>query len=145
MVETSETSNQTVDFCVPSSVDVASLHALQITVVKLNGQNYLECAQSVKLALDGRGKIGIIQQSFCVDTPQQNGVAEIKIVPRALVFSNNYLGPLRFISNQDKTKSKLDRKTRQCIFLRYAVSQKGYKCFDPIMKIYFVTMDTVFF
>ncbi|GAV82288.1 UBN2_3 domain-containing protein, partial [Cephalotus follicularis] len=31
---------------------------LQLTVHKLNGQNYLEWVQSVKLAIDGRGKLG---------------------------------------------------------------------------------------
>ncbi|KAI3456023.1 hypothetical protein Pfo_012686 [Paulownia fortunei] len=31
---------------------------LQLTVHKLNGKNYLEWAQSVKLAIDGRGKLG---------------------------------------------------------------------------------------
>ena len=32
--------------------------SLQITVHKLDGSNYLEWAQSVKLVIDGRGKIG---------------------------------------------------------------------------------------
>ncbi|KAG6679563.1 hypothetical protein I3842_14G138300 [Carya illinoinensis] len=32
--------------------------ALYLTAAKLNGHNYLEWAQSVKLAIDGRGKIG---------------------------------------------------------------------------------------
>ncbi|KAG2725978.1 hypothetical protein I3760_01G090300 [Carya illinoinensis] len=32
--------------------------ALYLTTTKLNGHNYLEWAQSVKLAIDGRGKIG---------------------------------------------------------------------------------------
>ena len=32
--------------------------ALYLTVTKLNGHNYLEWAQPVKLAIDGRGKIG---------------------------------------------------------------------------------------
>lgn len=31
---------------------------LQLTVHKLNGKNYLKWAQSVKLAIDGRGKLG---------------------------------------------------------------------------------------
>ena len=32
--------------------------SFQLTSHKLNGRNYLEWAQSVKLAIDGRGKLG---------------------------------------------------------------------------------------
>ena len=34
--------------------------SLQITIHRLNGTNYLEWAQSVKLAIDGRGKLGYL-------------------------------------------------------------------------------------
>ncbi|KAL3513994.1 hypothetical protein ACH5RR_026711 [Cinchona calisaya] len=36
----------------------ASHHSFQLTSHKLDGRNYLEWAQSVKLAIDGRGKLG---------------------------------------------------------------------------------------
>ena len=39
-----------------SSADFHS--SFQLTIRKLNGKNYLEWAQSVKLAIDGRGKLG---------------------------------------------------------------------------------------
>ena len=43
------------------SVDNVSLGStLQITFHKLNGNNYLEWSQSVKLAVDGRGKLGYL-------------------------------------------------------------------------------------
>ncbi|KAL3520401.1 hypothetical protein ACH5RR_018550 [Cinchona calisaya] len=35
-----------------------SHHSFQLTSHKLDGRNYLEWAQSVKLAIDGRGKLG---------------------------------------------------------------------------------------
>ncbi|RVW39537.1 Retrovirus-related Pol polyprotein from transposon RE1 [Vitis vinifera] len=42
-----------------SSADFStSLSSFQLTIHKLNGKNYLEWAQSVKLAIDGRGKLG---------------------------------------------------------------------------------------
>lgn len=44
-----------------SATPIASLQpisSLQIIVHKLNGANYLEWAQSMKLAIDGRGKLG---------------------------------------------------------------------------------------
>ena len=37
---------------------VGSNMSLFLTTHKLNGRNYLEWAQSVKLAIDGRGKLG---------------------------------------------------------------------------------------
>ena len=43
---------------IQSSFDLGSHStSLQITVIRLNGKNYLEWAQSVKLAIDGRGKL----------------------------------------------------------------------------------------
>ena len=43
----------------PASADYYSQNsAPYLTVTKLNGHNYLEWAQSIKLAIDGRGKIG---------------------------------------------------------------------------------------
>ena len=42
-----------------SSADFSTSHSsFQLTIHKLNGKNYLEWAQSVKLAIDGRGKLG---------------------------------------------------------------------------------------
>ena len=43
------------------SVDLSSSgSSLQITIHKLNGKNYLEWFQSIKLANDGRGKLGYL-------------------------------------------------------------------------------------
>ncbi|RVW73986.1 Retrovirus-related Pol polyprotein from transposon RE1 [Vitis vinifera] len=42
-----------------SSADFSTSHSsFQLTIHKLNGKNYLEWAQFVKLAIDGRGKLG---------------------------------------------------------------------------------------
>ena len=35
-------------------------NSIQITVHRLNGRNFLEWSQSVKLAIDGRGKLGYL-------------------------------------------------------------------------------------
>lgn len=37
---------------------VVSSNSLQLTMNKLNGKNYLEWAQTVKLVIDGKGKLG---------------------------------------------------------------------------------------
>ena len=34
--------------------------SFQLTVEKLNGKNYLEWAQSIKLVIDGKGKLGYL-------------------------------------------------------------------------------------
>ena len=44
--------------------------SLQLTVHKLNGKNYLEWAQCVKLVIDGKGKLGHL-------TSEQNQLLEI--------------------------------------------------------------------
>ena len=43
-----------------STTDITTKDSLQITVVRLNANNYLEWTQSVKLAVDGRGKLGYL-------------------------------------------------------------------------------------
>lgn len=143
---------------------------------------------------------GIVHQSSCVDTPQQNGIAERKNkhlleVARALLFQTmvpkylwgeailtaTYLinrmpskvlkfntplnmllkcfptnrlssnlplkifGCMTFIHVNTPNQSKLDPRAKRCVFVGYASSQKGYKCFDPISKKFFVTMDVTFF
>ncbi|CAN1129341.1 Retrovirus-related Pol polyprotein from transposon TNT 1-94, partial [Linum perenne] len=142
---------------------------------------------------------GIIHQSSCRDTPQQNGVAERKNrhlleVTRALMFSSNipkYLWghalltaaylinrvpskvlkfktplqvfqtsfpysritsdlPLKifgctcFVLTPPQFHSKLDPRSEKCIFVGYSPTQKGYKCFNPITKRLFVSMNVVF-
>ena len=45
----------------PSPITGESSHtSMHITVHRLNGSNYLEWSQSVKLAIDGRGKLGYL-------------------------------------------------------------------------------------
>ena len=43
-----------------STMDITTNVSLQITVVRLNASNYLEWAQSIKLVIDGRGKLGYL-------------------------------------------------------------------------------------
>ena len=39
---------------------------------------------------------------------------------------------------------KLDPQAVKCVFVGYASTQKGYKCWDPIGKRLFVSMDVTF-
>jgi len=144
---------------------------------------------------------GVIHVSSCVDTPQQNGVAERKNrhlleVARSLMFTNHvpkhfwgeailtatYLInrmpsrvlkfqrprqvllqafphaksfssnlPLRifgcssFVHIHQQNRSKLDPKSLKCIFLGYSSHQKGYKCYSPVTKKTYNSMDVTFF
>jgi len=143
---------------------------------------------------------GIVHQSSCNNTPQQNGVAERKNkhlleVTRSLTLSNNvpkylwgeavltstYLinrmpskilkfqtplncfkehfpssrlshdlplkvfGCTAFVHVHDINRGKLDPRARKCVFVGYPSTQKGYKCFDPISKFFFISMDVTFF
>ena len=142
----------------------------------------------------------IVHLSFCVDTPQQNGIAERKNwhlleVARSLMFSTHvpkhFLGeavltatylinrmPSRilkfktpcqsllqifphtkiissldlkifkcsaFVHIHQQHRRKIDPKSIKCIFIAYSSHQKGYKCYSPITKRVYNSMDVTFF
>lgn len=68
-----------------------SHHFLQLTSQKLNGKNYLEWAQSVKLAINGRGKLGYltgdITQPKEGDSARQTWSSENSLVIASLINS----------------------------------------------------------
>ncbi|CAN1319888.1 Retrovirus-related Pol polyprotein from transposon TNT 1-94 [Linum perenne] len=159
-----------------------------------NGTEYFKASLSSFL-----NSHGIIHQSSCPYTPQQNGIAERKNrhlleVARALMFSKNvpkYLWgdavltaaylinrlpskvlnfqtpiqvfktcfphqrllnelPLKvfgctvFVLLPQQSRTKIEPRSRKCIFLGYAAQQKGYKCLDPQNNRIFITVNTVF-
>lgn len=145
-------------------------------------------------------KHGIIHQSSCVNSPQQNGISERKNrhlleVARSLLFTANLpklfwgdailtacflinrqpskilkfntpLSVLRshfpssrvfselelrvfgckaFVHNLIPARCKFDPRSFECVFLGYSSSQKGYRCYYPPQKRYFVSHDVSFF
>ena len=146
-------------------------------------------------------KHGIVHISSCMDTPQQNGVAErknihllevahankftndvpkhfwgeavliatylinrmpsrvlkfqtprqvlITIQPHILTFTSDL--PLRvfgctpFFHVHHNHRTKLDLKSLKCIFLNYSSCQKDYKCYSPLTRKVYNSMDVTFF
>jgi hypothetical protein len=38
---------------------------------------------------------------------------------------------IAYVHVPDEKRSKLDPKAKKCIFIRYSLEQKGYRCFNP--------------
>lgn len=53
-------------------------------------------------------------------------------------------GSLCYVYIPNVFRSKLDPKAEKCVFLSYASNKKGYKCFNPVTKIFFECMDVHF-
>ncbi|XP_038994727.1 uncharacterized protein LOC120118847 [Hibiscus syriacus] len=101
---------------------------------------------------------GIVHQSSCVDTPQQNGVAERKHkhlleVARALRFQSRV--PIKFwgecvlaacYATQTKPRDKFVPRAIPSVFMGYSDTQKGYLMFSLVSKTFFpFVSDSEFF
>ncbi|RVW22780.1 Retrovirus-related Pol polyprotein from transposon RE1 [Vitis vinifera] len=111
---------------------------------------------------------GILHQSSCAHTPQQNGVAECKNrhlvettrtlllhsnIPHSLLFPDQplYFLPPRvfgctcFVHILTPGQDKLSAKAMKCLFLGYSRLQKGYRCYSLETHRYFISADVTFF
>jgi transposase InsO family protein len=138
---------------------------------------------------------GIIHQTSCAHTPQQNGVAERKnrhlldvtrcllsqmhvpkqfwteavltacylinrmpssvlegASPHSLLYpsSSPFSLPLKvfgcvcYVHNLGPGFDKLDPHATKCVFLGYSTTQKGYRCYSPVLRRYFTCADVTF-
>ncbi|RVX19246.1 Retrovirus-related Pol polyprotein from transposon RE1 [Vitis vinifera] len=90
---------------------------------------------------------GILHQSSCAHTPQQNGVAERKNrhlveTARTILLHSNV--PFRF-GGTLFLPDKLSAKAMKCLFLGYSRLQKGYRCYSLETHRYFISADVTFF
>lgn len=72
--------------------------------------------------------------------------------PVEILFPNSSLFPLPpktfgcicYVHVPKSNRTKLDPKALKCVFLGYGVNQKGYKCFHPSTRHYFVSRCDIF-
>jgi hypothetical protein len=59
--------------------------------------------------------------------------------------SPKFFGCVCFVYIHGPARSKLDPRSLKCVFVGYSSTQKGYKCYHPPSRKYFVSMDVTFF
>ena len=65
------------------------------------------------------------------------GQREFKVPPKVF-------GCVCFVRDHRPSVEKLDPQAVKCVFVGYSSTQKGYKCWDPVGKKLFVSMDVTF-
>jgi transposase InsO family protein len=72
-------------------------------------------------------------------TPKEKFIGKKPDVSHLRVFSC-----ITYVHVLDEKRSKLDQKAEKCIFIRYSLEQKGYRCFNPSTQKLQVSGDVVF-
>ena len=54
-------------------------------------------------------------------------------------------GCVCFVHNHTPTRGKLGPRAIKCVFLGYSSTQKGYKCYHPPTRKWYVSIDVTFF
>jgi hypothetical protein len=72
-------------------------------------------------------------------TPEEKFISKKPDVSHLIMF-----GYIAYVHVPDEKRSKLDPKVDKCIFIRYSLEQKGYKCFIPSTRKLQVSRNVVF-
>jgi hypothetical protein len=76
-------------------------------------------------------------------TPLQVLASHVSL-PTTLMLPPRVFGCVAYVHLHKNQRSKLDPCALRCLFLGYAVHQKGYRCYDPSTSRLYVTMDVTF-
>ena len=76
-------------------------------------------------------------------TPSQ-ALIEAIVAPVGPNLPPHVFGCVAFVHLHKRQCNKLTPRALRCVFLGYAAYQKGYRCYHPLSKRMFVTMDVVF-
>ena len=72
----------------------------------------------------------------------------LHIFPSTRIISSippKIFGSTVFVHIDDQHRSKLDPKSIKCVFVGYSPTQKGYKCYSPITKKFYCSLNVTFF
>lgn len=62
-----------------------------------------------------------------------------KVFPESRINSDLHLkifGCTAYVHTPKRLRSKLDPRAEKCVFIGYAPNKKGYKCFNPLTKLF---------
>lgn len=65
-------------------------------------------------------------------------------LPSSLIISPRVYGCTAFVHLHKNQRTKLDPCAVRCVFLGYAATKKGYRCYHPSSKRTYITMDVTF-
>jgi hypothetical protein len=71
-------------------------------------------------------------------------LAELLLGQREFKLPPKVFGCVCFVRDHRPSMRKIDPHVVKCIFVGYFLTQKGYKCWDPIGRKLFVNMDVIF-
>ena len=70
-----------------------------------------------------------------------------KVFPESRINSKlplKIFGCTAYVRIPKRSRSKLDPRAEKCVFVGYTPNKKGYKCFNPLTKRFYTTMDVPF-
>ena len=77
-----------------------------------------------------------------------HGMAPLQLLkPDCTLFSilPHVFGCTFFVQDRSPHRTKLDNKSIRCIFLGYSVMSKAYRCYDPVSRHLYHSLDVTFF
>ncbi len=102
------------------------MHIVEITHAMLNEKNlpnyfWVEVVAAIVYIMNWTPTMAIHGV-----TPEEKFIDKKPNVSHLIMF-----GYIAYVHVLDEKRSKLDPKTDKCIFIKYSLKQKGYRCFNP--------------